>query len=108
MSGVISRLGPADAICPGLPLLEVVTPMGVLRAQYSGDPGFYDGIEVSLLTDRGELQVVCAEVDATGPVPVLGVRSWDGVSEGPTHASILEVSPGSCWYVAPERESPGL
>ena len=95
MSGVMSRLGPADAICPGLP-------------QYSGDPGYYDGIEVSLLTDRGELQVACAEVDATGPEPVLGVRSWDGVSEDPTHTSTLEVSPESLWYVAPELECPGL
>lgn len=60
--------------------IAVPCAFGTLIAEFQGDRGIYDGIEIDLVraSDGGTMQVCLAETCRDGREPELNVYVWDG------------------------------
>lgn len=79
----------------GEEVVRVPCRVGTLIAEFRGDRGIYDGIEVDLRRADGRMtQCALVETDDSGELHVL---AWDGDEED--YATKQVVNPdGDCWY----------
>lgn len=69
--------------------VKVPCQFGTLVARYSGDPGYFEGIEIDLiLPDGGEMQCALVECSASNyGEDLMQIAVWNGDEESPIFSS---------------------